>query len=67
MVFLGDIFMQNDQPFQPGILIDKNGLIHDENSHQTALLLAIHYGNGANRTKANHNYMLAEKTGIFIV
>jgi hypothetical protein len=29
--------------------------------------LAIHYGNGANRTKANHNYMLAEKTGIFIV
>jgi hypothetical protein len=29
--------------------------------------LAIHYGNGPNRTKANHNYMLAEKTGIFIV
>jgi hypothetical protein len=29
--------------------------------------LAIMNGNGANRTKANPNYMLAEQTGIFIV
>jgi hypothetical protein len=57
MVFLGDIFMQNDQPFQPGILIDKNGLIHDENIHKTGPILATSITSTQNRTKGWPNYV----------